>query len=64
MTLQSTSNVFATGKVGEQTGLDENDFDSDPETDSLVTLAWADPFSGAWPGSENIELITLIFELK
>jgi hypothetical protein len=64
MTLQSTSNVFATGKVGEITVDDVDDFDSDPETDSMVILAWADPFGGAWPGSENTELLTLIFEVK
>ena len=64
MELLSTSNVFATGKVGESTADDENDLDSDPETDSMVLVAWADPFSSAWPGSETTELLTLTFEVK
>jgi len=44
------SNVFSTGLIGAQDPQnDTSDFDSDPNTDKFLLVAWSDPFAGNWP---------------
>jgi hypothetical protein len=43
-------NVFPTGLIGAQDPQnDTSDFDSDPNTDKFLLVAWSKPFAGDWP---------------
>ncbi len=59
LTLNGTSNVYATNKLAESVQDDTENDDSDTSTDKVIIIAWV-AFSGSWPGAGN-DLVTVNF---
>jgi hypothetical protein len=64
LTWDSFSDVFAYGKIDQDTGPfdDTSNFDGDPATDKYLTIAW-DDLIGRWPGegTTHLDLYTVNF---
>lgn len=50
LTVSTAGDPFQTGLIGKNTIADTNDADSDPKTDKILALTYAD-FGGNFPGS-------------
>jgi len=59
LTLNGTSNVYATNKLAESVQDDTSNGDGDASTDKLINIAWVS-FSGSWPAPGN-DLVTAAF---
>ena len=51
--------IMPLGKVSDQFQDDTSNQDDDPNTDRLLNVAWADPFSGQWPSASTFPLTLL-----
>jgi hypothetical protein len=65
MTFVSSGDVLIQDNISapSEVKFDTDDLDNDPETDSYVLASWASLF-GSWPGKNEIDLMTLTFEVK
>jgi len=58
LTFRALTNLFGTHLVAQgQSQPDRGNFDGDSRTDTVVNVAWADPFGSSWPGEGTTPLL-------